>query len=447
VTQVAKLPAFLTRIDVEQLIFHLTPALLAASAATITAAYYQLHGPILHGIMLISLLWWALRLKSGRGLGADGATRVLAGIFLLYAIVAVISAGRVGFNPDAVDRLENFVYFLAAALMLPFLVQVRPHPAWFWVAVAMTSALSGIYALWEMPTFAHAYEQATGLVYRAGGSKGKPIPFGDIATLSSVLCLLGASTFQGRRHLWTILFLIAAGLGLYASLVSGTRAAWLVLPTGLLIIVLHLIHGYPKRRRAILLGLLCLALVGTGLIAQSDQIRERLSAAVSEIRDYRPGANVEAGNSLGERFEMWRAAWQAYEGHPLIGIGVGQLNAYFKQDANEGRISQAIVEFDHGNGHTHAHNDYIHALATRGLLGLGSLLLLYLVPLAFFVRNAIRGAEMSERALGYAGVLVILSFMQYSLTDSILLMRFTAGYFVLLTCWLLAMNLNRRRPD
>lgn len=427
----------------ERLLACLAASLLVLSAATVTVAYYQVHGPALHAIILLALLWSVLRLRRGVPRLIDRDTALLSGLFLLYALVAVLSAARVGFNTAALDRLDHFSYFLAGAFLIPFLIRVRPRPVWFWLAVASTALLSGLYALWEVQTFSEAFELATGREYRAGGSKGKQIPFGDIAMLTAVLSLLAASRYAGSWPFRATLFGLAAGSGVYASLASGTRGAWVFLPVALAVIGLQLLQQYPAYRRVILVGILGLALGGAVLVSQSEQIQSRISTAVSEIQAYTAGRGVGPGNSMGERFEMWRAAWMAYREQPLLGIGVGQLNAYFKQAAERGSVSEAIVAFDEGNGHTHAHNDYLHALGTRGLLGLVSLLLLYLVPLAVFIRAAATSQGREARTLGYAGILLLLGYMQFSLTDSILLMRITAGFFVLLCCWLLAMVLGR----
>jgi O-antigen ligase len=434
----------LSRVGDEQLPLRLAPPLLALSTATVTVAYYQVHGPTLHLLILLSMIWLYLRLRRRPTLDLGRTTWILAAVFLVYAAVAVLSAASVGFNAEALKRLERFSYFLAGATLIPFLIAARPRPLWFWLAIAATALLSGLFAAWEMQTLRQAFELATGRDYRAGGSKGKQIPFGDIATLVSILSLLAASVYAGTRRWLAVLFVIAALAGVYASVVSGTRGAWIFYPTGLLLVCLHLVQQYPASRRTILRGLLGLTLLGGLALSQSDHIQGRFATALSEIQAYTPGQGVRAGNALGERFEMWRAAWMAFESHPWLGIGVGQLNGYFKTAAERGLISRAIADFDGGNGHTHAHNDYIHALATRGVLGLISLLLLYLVPLAVFIRSTLTARGSAERGLGYAGILTILAYMQYSLTDSILMMRITGGFFVLLCGWLLALNVHRQ---
>lgn len=434
----------LTRIDATRVIGRLAPVLLGVSTATVTVAYYEVHGPVLNLLFLSSVLWLWLSLRNRQGVGLDGATALFSGIFLLYALVAILAAGRIGFNADALNGLDRFSAFLAGVILLPCLVRARVNPLWFWSAIAITAALSGLHAFWEMHLAGGSFHLSTELGYRAGGSKGKQIPFGDIAALTAAISGLAACVWFRTWRGWSILFGTAALLGVYASIASGTRGAWLFLPTALLVIGLYLSQQYPARRRTILRTLLGLVLAGGLALGLSSQMTGRIATAVSEIRGYAAGAAVQPGNSMGERFEMWRAAWMASQEHPLLGIGVGQLNGYFKDAARRGLISPAIAEFDGGTGHTHAHNDYMNALATRGSLGLGSLLLLYLVPLGRFARTAIVAGSDAQRGLGYAGILLVLAYMQFSLTDSLLIARITAGYFVLLCVWLLAMNLNLR---
>ena len=420
--------------------------LLVLATATVTVAYYEVHKLALHGLMACGLVWLLVQWGRGHPLGLGRTGRILIAVLLIYALVAVLSAVRVGLNAAALERLEHFVYFAAGALAFPFVLALRSRPVWLWVAVALAATLSGLYALWEMQRLAGAFEQIHGIAYRAGGSKGKQIPFGDIAILTAMLSALGASVFAPSRRLWSVLLLFAAGWGVYASLASGTRGAWLFLPTGLVVITVFIARHSTIRRRYLWAGLVAVLLCAALGFSESDHLRGRWDRAVSELQSYQQGSTVLEGNALGERLEMWRGAWMAYQEHPWLGIGVGQLNDYFKNGVRKGVIAPAIGQFNGGEGHTHAHSDYIHALATRGRLGLASLLLLYLIPLAVFVRTAVLGARAERRALGYAGILTVLSFMEFSLTDSVLLMRMTSGYFVLLSIWLLALCLDAWEP-
>ncbi len=432
----------LTHHDPRALLEQLATPLLVLSTATVTSAYYQVHGPTLHALMLASLGWLVLRGGSRPEVRHPGSTRLLSAIFALYALLAVLSAARTGFNAPALDRLEHFSYFLAGAVLLPFLVAARPTPGWFWPAVGAAALLSGLYAGWEVWKDAGEFEAATGMPFRAAGSKGKAIPFGDLAVLATALSALGACVFLDTRWRWSGLLFICTVFGLYAAFASGTRSAWVYLPVALVVILVYLVQRFPLRRRLILAGALALSLPGALLFGFAASIQERFTDAFVQIHGYLSGEPVRAGNAMGERFEMWQSAWSAFRGHPWLGIGVGQLNAHLREAVDQGLISHAIAEFDGGTGHTHAHNDYLHVLATRGLVGLTSMLAIYLAPLVVFVRTTVRQRAPAARGLGYAGILTILAYMLFSLTDSVLLMRITGGFFVLITCWLLALCLG-----
>ena len=84
------------------------------------------------------------------------------------------------------------------------------------------------------------------------------------------------------------------------------------------------------------------------------------------------------------------------------------------------------------------HSDVLDTLARRGLLGLITLLLMYAVPLAGFVRR-LRCADVDVRTFALAGTLVVLMFAGFGLTQSQFRdERSLAAYLVLVvTCWVL----------
>ena len=91
------------------------------------------------------------------------------------------------------------------------------------------------------------------------------------------------------------------------------------------------------------------------------------------------------------------------------------------------------------------HSDLIDTAARRGLVGLASLLMLYGVPLLLFAR-ALRGRpDATTRALAVAGLVVVVAFIGFGLTQSMLRdARGLAGYLGLITaCWCLL----RTRPE
>ncbi|BBI65029.1 hypothetical protein HSBAA_63350 [Vreelandella sulfidaeris] len=81
--------------------------------------------------------------------------------------------------------------------------------------------------------------------------------------------------------------------------------------------------------------------------------------------------NNNADTSLGTRFEFWRAGWIMFIENPILGIGEGGI-----QERLESLVAHEIAS-DRGMTVPQLHSDIIDTLARRGLLGVISLLLLY----------------------------------------------------------------------
>ncbi|HEX5678312.1 MAG TPA: O-antigen ligase family protein, partial [Alcanivorax sp.] len=148
----------------------------------------------------------------------------------------------------------------------------------------------------------------------------------------------------------------------------------------------------------------------------------------------------ERGNSFGVRVEMWRVGVQLFSEKPLLGWGEGRLQERRDEWVAAWDLHPAVSRYDQ------LHSDLIDTAARRGLVGLGSLLMLYGVPLVLFAR-ALRGRpDTTTRALAVAGLVVVVAFIGFGLTQSMLRdARGLAGYLGLVTaCWCL---LRTRSPN
>lgn len=369
--------------------------------------------------------------------------KVASSVWLSSAVFAFYaSSAIVGFSPEALDSLENYSHFLAAAFLLPFLVRLRPSYACLLVAVGMASLANGLYAIRELAEF--------GLEHRAAGSKGKAIPFGDISMLLAMLCILGGiywSSIDWRRSL---LLFGAAAFGLFAGIASQSRGGWLFFPVGVVVCTLYLIRRYKGYHLRIIGVMTAICMVLLLALSQTDPVGKRLDTTLSEIALTFGKTDTAGSLSFVQRRDMWRAALTAFAEHPLLGIGLGRMNGYFKEAHEAGLMSESVIRQNRGFGHTHAHNDYLHVAATRGLPGLISLTLMYGVPLWLSFGAARRSPnDDSYRAGAYSGVMLVLAYMIFSLTDSVLQVKVTNGLFVILCCWTLAIFLAgpRTRPS
>jgi O-antigen ligase len=255
------------------------------------------------------------------------------------------------------------------------------------------------------------------------------IPFGNLSLVLGVLSLVWAL----RRSQMPLLFGAAALAGLVASLLSGTRGGWVTLPV--VAVVLFLCQGAEIRRlwSAWLLPARLLTVAGVALFAAFAvwQVLPRAIALVDDLRGY-VGQDV-TRTSVGLRLDMWHAAWTLFLQKPLLGWGEGAMMPELRRLIAAGELNEQARYFGF-----QLHSDVLDTLARRGLLGLITLLLMYAVPLAGFVRR-LKCADVDVRTFALAGTLVVLMFAGFGLTQSQFRdERSFAAYLVLVvTCWVL----------
>jgi O-antigen ligase len=174
-----------------------------------------------------------------------------------------------------------------------------------------------------------------------------------------------------------------------------------------------------------LLGLLLLASFSPSLI-----VSERVGEALENVDQYDEGTR---SNSFGVRVAMWRTGFQLFSEKPLLGWGEGRLQARRDEWVAAWDLPPAVSKYDQ------LHSDLIDTVARRGVIGLASLLMLYGVPLILFTRVFRGRPEATRRALAVAGLVVVVAFIGFGLTQSMLRdARGLAGYLGLVTaCWCL----------
>lgn len=255
------------------------------------------------------------------------------------------------------------------------------------------------------------------------------IPFGNLSLLLGVLSLVWAL----RLSHMPLLFGAAALAGLMVSLLSGTRGGWVTLP--MVAVVLLLCRG-PEIQRfwsARPLSTRFLAVAGMVLVA-AFAVWQALPRAVILVEDLR--AYLDHGvthTSAGLRLDMWHTAWVLFLQKPLLGWGEGAMMPELQRLIAVGELNEQARYFGF-----QLHSDVLDTLARRGVLGLLTLLLLYAVPLAGFVRR-LKCGDVDVRMFALAGTLVVLMFAGFGLTQSQFRdERSFAAYLVLVVaCWVL----------
>lgn len=331
------------------------------------------------------------------GLNRQDALVMLA--MAAYTLVGVLEAWWDGQGSSGMDKPIRFLLAIPALLLV---MAYPPRLAWFWGGVAFGASAAGSWATW--------FKLVEGVARPNGYTNA--IQFGNLSMLLGVLCLagLGWAATQPRRHFWYALLIIGSILGLMGSLLSGSRGGWVGIPF-VLLVLLRAYGSFLSKR--LLAGLACLLLAGGLSVYAIPElgVQARVNEAVEQIQHYASGDR--GSSSVGLRFEMWRGASHLIADKPLTGWGSNGYEEGMQSLADEGVISEHAAEYGH------AHNEFIDSFAKRGAIGLAVLLVVYLLPMRFFARE-MGASDLSLRATATAGVLLSVTYIDFSLTQGFL---------------------------
>jgi O-antigen ligase len=258
------------------------------------------------------------------------------------------------------------------------------------------------------------------------------ITFGDLALCMGLLCLAAVIDFRGTRQIvWPCL---AALAGLVGSIATGTRGGWVAL---IVAIVVFLKYSHVMRGRAVAaIGALAAALLLLTYFVPQTGVQARVDQGIADVRDYAAGTAV--NTSLGLRFELWKGAAALIRQHPLLGNGIISYKDGMLAEVEAGRLSALVLPREH------LHNDALQALVTGGIAGFAIWLATLLAPLGFFLRVLRRheSAGKEEIALALAGLLLVLSYASFGLTEVIFWSVKASLFYILMVYVLMGLCLN-----
>jgi O-antigen ligase len=336
--------------------------------------------------------------RSPAGRRARSWTTVTCG-FLGASVVSVVVARSVG--PASVAELALFAALPLGAVSVRRTGRLVEGKA-LWQGALAGALLAGTWSLVEVH-FAGA-DRAAGLTTNA-------ILFGDLALMAGFLAatLAPSVDLRDRRAQLSLAALFA---GVLASMLSASRGGWLAIPPLLLVLTWHHRREAGLRQAAAVVACLLLATLVADLAG--GRAIARVEAAVQEVHDYRdtPATSAAHATSVGTRLDMWQASVSAFVDRPVTGLGWGNLQEYFTEEAARGEITAEA------STKVHAHNQYLSAMANGGALGLLALLALLAVPARWF-RVAMRDRDPERRAIGAAGLVVVLSYSTFAMTEGI----------------------------
>jgi len=379
------------------------------------------------GLGLVQLMILLLLIRRGRPLLALYRRHWsdIGGVMLAFGGYFLVSLVRLLLDHQRLNTLDGPSRLLFGLSCIGVVYYLRPRARHFWLGLSFAAVLSAVMAL---------YQVTLGGMERAIGFTHHEITFGDLALACGLLSLCGLADLRHTRMSW----LPGLGLvcGLLASMLSGSRGGWLALPLVLIPVARFGVQIYG--RRLLMVGAVLLALVVLALAVPATGVALRIEQALAEVQRYL--ALGDATTSVGIRLELWKASLMMFAEHPWLGVGRDQFDVALHALAAQGRLqpSPALI-------YSSSHNDMLHCLATGGLLDFGLLLAMYLAPLRFFWAQ-LRRPDHGQRALALAGVIVVVAFFAFGLTDVMFWLMMPKVFYVMMVCSLVGLCLAAQYP-
>jgi O-antigen ligase len=273
-----------------------------------------------------------------------------------------------------------------------------------------------------------------------------PNTLGSQAFILGILSLLMIRLNGNKALALIFLQLVGGSAGLYLSIGSQSRGAWLVMPFIFLLLLIFqfgdIAIASKGGKRKMLLQSMGSVLVILGIVIISFYFSDKLSARIIngyfEIRNWFTGVNLEG--SAGIRLSMWKFGIQFANESLLFGYGEekNMLQSLQNSALNipENKLAIGTMAF------TGPHSDILSKLLSAGLFGLGAYLSLLLAPFFIFwkYRNAL---DLNVKQAARIGLFYITGIFIAGLSNEQLSLKYLCTFYGLMIAVLLAQVLHK----
>jgi len=310
--------------------------------------------------------------------------------------------------------------FIAVSALMLVLAARPPRRALWWGVIGGAAA--------ALPLV--GYQRIMLNIERPGGLINA-ITFGDLSLCLGLVALAAAIDFRhsARQALWPALGAVA---GFAGSVMTGTRGGWLALALAVVLFARHAQLLRSWRVRALLIA--SFALIASTYFIPASGVRARVGQGIDDVRAWFGGGS--AFTNVGIRLELWKGASMLIAERPLFGLDQASMKAELERYVAQGRLDPVVLPMEH------LHNDALQAIATGGVPGLLAWLGILAAPFVFFSRHARTGMGQSAPAL--AGMLVVLSYFSFGMTEVIFWSVKGSLFYALMVFLLMGLCLNAK---
>lgn len=321
--------------------------------------------------------------------------------FSTYFFVVLASLLVYGGNISEADIPSRTVLTLPILFLL---LLYPPRINWLLAGIGVGAFVAGAVAVYHVEIL-HMARAYTGHVVKGY----MPIQSGNTAMSLGLLSLFATFYCWGRqKYVISLLFFIAALSGITGSVLSGSRGGWVLAPVILFFTLYQFRHLLSKRLFAVIS--VSLFLLGTTLL---PEVETRINQAYADVELYTQ--QDRSNTSIGARFEMWKSAWYSLEEKPFFGQGFPGRDLAEKRYVEEGKVDKVVTRYGR------AHNQYLEEAATKGLVGLAALAMLFAIPFTVFLRySRLYQRHDSQWVFAQCGIIHVLLVASYCLSQNFL---------------------------
>jgi len=334
--------------------------------------------------------------------------------FLALFLVGALSMINTENVAEGLKKLERLAAFPLSIFIYLYFLKNKFNLTQIFINGVMIAAVVMAWQAWYQV-------EVLGYVNAIGGYH--KIIFGDTAMLIAVL-LAVYGYFKANDWKSYLLFVILVSFSLYASFLSVTRGAWVLIPVLLVAVVGYAVFHRRAGYKWLAVVFFSITIVGV-ILFKSDFFYHNFTREFIVLPEYLDGV-VPAQGNLQWRIIVWKMSVQIWELNPYIGTGLGD----FFLD------SSTVLKNGYMNGQMdyvaeHAHSIYFDALATMGLLGL-MVVIVSMIFVPLFVVSRIVRQRQSDFYLAASVFLLILSFLVFGLSEGLLSRKFFINLYLLL---------------
>lgn len=273
-----------------------------------------------------------------------------------------------------------------------------------------------------------------------------PNSLGSQSFILGLVCLfaIGSVWLESK---WPLLLTLVGGiLGVYVSIGSGSRGAWLTAPCILLLVFLFRLQDIalaPAHQKRKMWQQTSIFLVATfTLLAISFYYSNNLSARIMsgyfEVLNWFSGSNLEG--SAGIRLSMWKFSFQFANESLLFGYGEEKnmmqvlQNSPLNIPVNETAINTMAL--------TGPHSDILSKLLSAGIFGLLAYFCLLAVPFTIFWRHR-NVINLDVKMASRIGLYYITGVFIAGLSNEQLSLKYLCTFYGLMIATLLAQVLHK----